>query len=76
MKYIATENVPDWAIQYLEYGDPTGLTEEETTEIETWLNENFPTGYVCEYLWDGEGFYRSPLWGLATNCVPTNFYQP
>lgn len=29
MKFVTTENTPMWAICYMEYGDPTGLDEED-----------------------------------------------
>jgi len=44
---ITTEQVPTWAIGYLEYGDSTGLTDEEIEAIDEWLNEYFPRGFVC-----------------------------
>ena len=58
-----------------ENGDPSGLTEEEVEEIDEWLHDNFPRGYVCEYH-DDETFTRKPLWGLACNTTTVDFYEP
>lgn len=74
-RLITTEQVPTWAIPYLEYGDPSGLTEEEVEEMDEWLHDNFPRGYVCEYH-DDETFTRKPLWGLACNTTTVDFYEP
>ena len=74
-RLITTEQVPTWAVPYLEYGDPSGLTEEEVEEIDEWLHDNFPRGYVCEYH-DDETFTRKPLWGLACNTTTVDFYEP
>lgn len=72
---ITTEQVPTWAIGYLEYGDPTGLTEEEITTIDEWLHENFPRGFVCEYH-DDTSFTSHPLWGLPCDAETVDFYEP
>lgn len=72
---ITTEQVPTWAIPYLEYGDPSGLSEEEIEEIDGWLNYHFPNGYVCEYYNDCS-FTRRPLWGNACDTTTVDFYEP
>lgn len=76
-RLVTTEDVPEWAVPYLEYGEPSGLLEEEQEEIDEWLDGNFPNGYVCEYLWnDTTEFNRYPLFGKPCRTIKTNFYEP
>ena len=72
---ITTEQVPTWAIGYLEYGDSTGLTDEEIEAIDEWLNEYFPRGFVCVYHHDAS-FTFHPLWGLPCDAETVDFYEP
>lgn len=58
MKLETTEKVPTWAINYLEYGMEASydLSEEEIQEIDSWIAENFPNGYVCDFHFEDNHF--------------------
>lgn len=78
-KLITTENVPCWAVGYLEYGDEYGydLTPDEKLEIDEWLRNHFPNGYVCDYHWDDrDDFNLYPLFGKPCDTVKVDFYEP
>lgn len=78
-EYVTTEKVPNWALSYLEYGDPTGLSEEEIEEIDEWLGENFPDGFIMQFH-DGDNaeiyFTTVPLFGLPGEVYDMDFYNP
>ena len=75
MKKITTEKVPVWAISYLEYGDATGLLDNEIEEIDLWLKDNLPNGYICDYGNFDEYFSSFPLFGVPCSVVDTDFYE-
>lgn len=76
-KLVTTEYVPEWAICYLEYGEPSGLQDDEQEEIDEWLHSNFANGFVCEYFWDDVNeFDTHPLFGKPCRTIKTNFYEP
>ncbi len=78
MKLETTEKVPTWAINYLEYGMEASydLSEEEIQEIDSWIAENFPNGYVCDFHFEDNHFSVHPLFGgMATDVVTTDFYS-
>lgn len=70
-------DIPEWAIYALEYGtseDPS-LTKEDETQINDFVNENFPSGYYMEVDWDSyTSFCTNPRFGLATGTYTVNFY--
>ena len=79
MKFVSTENIPMWAICYMEYGDPTGLDEEDIYAIDAWINENFPRGFVMELVGDEcvtPSFTSRPAFGQACETYEVNFYEP
>lgn len=78
-RLITTENVPTWALSYLEYGleGSDGLTDDEIAEIDKWIAENFPNGYVCDYHFDDANeLCAFPLFGTACETIPVDFYEP
>lgn len=60
-------------LTYLEYGDISGLTEEEEKQADTWLSQ-FP-GASFTY---GENWYfaTDDISGLKAECVDVNVYIP
>lgn len=80
MKLITVEKIPTWAMCYLEYGDPTGLEEEDIFQADGFINENFPRGYVMELQVDGDcvsPYYTShPAFGLGCEVYDVAFYEP
>lgn len=78
-KLITTEKIPVWAICYLEYGDATGLEDEEIMEIDNWIDNNCPNGYVMEIVGGMEVspyFTHCPIFGKACDVYDVNFYLP
>lgn len=81
MKYLTTEKIPTWAICYLEYGDPTGLDDDDIMAADAFITDNFPTGYVMEISVDEDNcvqpyFTHYPAFGLAGEVYSVNFYEP
>lgn len=80
MKLIGTYKIPEYAVCAIEYGDFTGISDEEEREIRDFLSEEFPNGFVVD--WHGnepEGepyFSPCPAFGLATNVIDADFYEP
>lgn len=79
-KLIRTEWVNEWALCYLEYGSDgaDGLDDEEIAEIDNWVEDNFPRGYVMDVQWDEVNeLDPTPLFGgLADKTIKVNFYEP
>lgn len=78
-RLITIEKVPVWAICYLEYGDATGLEEDEVMEIDEWIEDNCPNGFVMEIVGGTDVspyFTRYPLFGKACDVYDVNFYRP
>lgn len=76
---ITTEKIPSWAIYYLEYGDPTGLTEEDIAMVDDFIDDNFPNGYVMSFTNGLEAttyFTSHPAFGLACDVYDVDFYEP
>lgn len=75
MKYLATENIPTWAVCYIEYGNDCadGLTDEEIKMVDDFLN-SYGCGLVFEYS-EEQFFTSSPAFGLPCDCVEANIYQ-
>lgn len=75
-KKVTFDNIPTWAVYGLEYGvsEDGSLTEEDSKQIEDFLEANNLHGYVMEVNWDSEGFSHYPAFGLACNTVEADFY--
>ena len=52
MKKETFDNIPEWAIYFLAYGESDELTEEEVDEVTTFTTINFPVGYTMDVQWD------------------------
>lgn len=73
---IGKYKIPAYAVCPIEYGDYSGFSDEDEQEIKDFLEEEFPNGYVVDWK-DGEEYFSScPAFGLATNVVDADFYQP
>lgn len=77
-RLITTEQVPEWAVVYLEYGDSSSMTDDEVAAINEWLEDTFPsTGFICDFHFDDvTEFCTHPLWGLPCKTITTDFYEP
>lgn len=76
IKCIYEEYVPEWAINYLEYGDDPELSSQDTVFIDEWLEKNKLWGstFVPDFN-DTIAFDSSPAFGLPTNTVLCRFYK-
>jgi len=57
-----TENIPQWAVNYLINGDATDLNDEEIKMIDEYTKENFPNGFNIE-IPEETHFSNSPAFG-------------
>ncbi len=69
-----TYNIGQHFACYIEYGDATGLTDEEQQECDIFLSvipENVPEGFEFMHTTIGEdvGFDRDEIGGLMGECV-------
>lgn len=80
MKLIGTYKIPEYAVCAIEYGDYTGINDEDEREIRDFLSREFPNGYIVDWNGgDGSGepyFSPCPAFGLATNVIDADFYEP
>lgn len=80
MKLIGTYKIPEYAICAIEYGDYSGISDEDEQEIKNFLIREFPTGYVVDWHTNEPEHepYFSPVpeFGLPTNVVDADFYKP
>ncbi len=76
MKLIGTYKIPEYAMCAIEYGDYTGLEEEDEEAINEFLESEFPNGYVVDWK-DGAPYFTSyPAFGKATDVIDADFYEP
>lgn len=73
-------DMPEWAINYLEYGEDGSLTPEDCAEVDAWLESMAAHGFTSptfDYHWDSEhnGFYHYPAFGLGCGCIRTTVTQ-
>ena len=80
MKHIGKYKIPQYAICAIEYGDFSGLDEEDIDNINEFLEDEFPNGFVADWHsneTDGEPYFCSyPEFGLAAMVVDADFYEP
>lgn len=80
MKYIGKYKIPEYAICAIEYGDYSGLDEQDEREIRDFLSEEFPNGFVVDWQGnepEGEAYFSTvPEFGLPTNVIDADFYEP
>ena len=66
------ERIPTWALCYINYGDPTALTDEEIALVDEWQNRN-NVADVCTAYTEGEKpqpyFTHNPAFGLPTEVM-------
>ena len=64
LKDLGTYDIPEWAINYLENGDATSLTDEEVSIIKKFTKEQFPNGYIMNVDWENSNELNSyPAFG-------------
>lgn len=76
MKKETFDNIPEWAIYFLAYGESDELTEEEVDEVTTFTTINFPIGYTMDVQWDNyHEFDTHPAFGLPCKTYQVDFYM-
>lgn len=73
----AEYDIPDWAVCAIEYGDRSGLTEEDEKMLDEWKASLKKDGYVWNIVFTSETneFNRYPAFGLAcSTCKATVVY--
>ena len=65
------DNIPQWAVTYLAYGDKDGLSDEDIALADNWAKRN----QIASLIGAGEERYFSshPEFGLASDCVTATF---
>ena len=64
LKDLGTYDIPEWALNYLENGDATNLTDEEVSIIDKFTKEQFPNGFIMNVDWDNSNELNSyPAFG-------------
>ncbi len=65
------ENIPQWAVTYLAYGDKDGLSDEDIALVDNWAKRN----QINSFIDAGEEHYFSshPKFGPASDCVTATF---
>ena len=70
-KSVDFNNIPEYAITYLAYGDASGLEEKDVKNIDEWNRKNNIDHLVdCK---EGRYFSTYPEFGLPSYCVDANF---
>ena len=70
MKKETFDNIPEWAIYFLAYGESDELTEEEVDEVTTFTTINFPVGYTMDVKWDTMvSKLAGPLRPMTSNLI-------
>ena len=64
--------IPTWSICAIEYGDYSGLTDEDIQILETFLAD-LPQAGGCFSYSEEEYFSRYPSFGLACTCVEADY---
>ncbi len=75
MKYIDRYKIPTYAVCAVEYGDFSGLEEEDIKNVKEFLRKEFPKGFVTDY--QNESYFSTvPAFGKACEVIDVDFYEP
>lgn len=75
MKYLGKYKIPEYAINAIEYGDYSGLSEDEEKMIHEWQTNNFPRCFIVEWSADISYFTTSPAFGLPCMVIDADLYE-
>jgi len=70
---VKVENIPEWAVGYMAYGDSTGLSDKEISQIDNWMKENKLSN--LSEISDERHFVSHPEFGFACDCVEGTFIK-
>lgn len=75
--FAGTFLIPVFAVIPLEYGDYSGLDDMDTELIQSFIDANFPHGYVMDIRDADNPFFCShpDIGGLAAEVVEADFYH-
>ena len=74
MSFYDAFSVPEWALCAIEYGDYSGLSDEEIAQVEQFSKE-WPTDrYYIEWGYD-RYFSNNPAFGLPCECLDAGIYE-
>jgi len=71
LERVLTFIIPDWTVCYLEYGDDSGLNQEEIDQVERFKATELPAdgNYTLEWGEDAGFVQDHDLGGFAANCI-------
>lgn len=72
--FFNTFSIPSWAVCAIEYGDYSGLSDDEIRQIEDFF-EDFPCDKFTIQWGEDEYFSNSPAFGLPCTCIDAEFYE-
>ena len=77
MQLIGTYKIPTFALCAIEYGDYSGLNDDDTKVIKNFLNQ-FKEGFIADYKnIDDPDFCAFPDMDFkACECIDVDFYLP
>lgn len=70
---VKVENIPEWAVGYMAYGDASGLSDKEISQIDNWMKENKLSN--LSEISDERHFASHPEFGLASDYVTGTFIR-
>lgn len=69
VSYKTFDRIPDWAIYYMMYGDPDGLTDDDISQVAKFMKTHNLSRLVEVLDIDQESsFYHHPDFGLGSGC--------
>lgn len=74
IKYWNTLSIPEWSVCAIEYGDYSGLSDDEIALIEGFF-QDFPCDRFTIQWGSDREFCISPAFGLPGTCIDADFYE-
>ena len=72
--YVITADIPEWAVPAIEYGDYSGLSDEDIAQVKDFREKYHD--HTFQWNFDNvNGFNRHPAFGLATRTIPCRIYN-
>ena len=78
LKDLGTYDIPEWAVNYLENGDKTNLSDDEVKMVDDFVRDQFPYGFVMNVSWDNPNEFNAyPAFGeRKDNALPYKGESP
>ena len=68
--------IPAWAIGFLEYGDQSGLTDEEVEILTRWQAAELPAGAVLDWNSEVSFYHYNDITLQGADCHEVTIYAP